>query len=260
MAPLFDSHSLGEHLDALEKRFNTPDFIASDPISIPHRFSVQGDVELSGFLVSLIAWGNRKMILRSGGSMLERMDNSPLDFITNATEQDVKMAVKGFVHRTFNSEDLYYIIFRLQFFLLEYGSLGSYFQSRYLVCGDLRLVLSDFRRDFFDSAVQPRTSRHLSSIDKGSACKRLCMYLRWMVRSDNGGVDFGLWGEIPSSALYIPLDVHSARQGRALGLLHRGSNDWRSVEELTASLRRYDSIDPVRYDFALFGLGVGGSE
>ncbi len=245
-------------LEELVDRYNAPDFIECDPISIPHQFERKEDIEIAGLLVSLIAWGNRTMILRNGNSMVERMDHSPFEFLRCSTLSEIRVASRGFVHRTFNEDDFYEILRLLQVFIRANGSIGDYFEGRYGQSGDLRVVLSEFRRDFFDDLIQQRTARHISSIDKGSACKRLCMYLRWMVRSDCRGVDFGLWGSIPPSALYIPLDVHSARQGRALGLLSRNSNDWRAVEELTSSLRVFDIDDPVRYDFALFGVGVNG--
>lgn len=239
-----------EQLDELFSRYNNHDFIEKDPISIPHQFSTRGDIEISAFLVSLIAWGNRKMIIRSGNRMIERMDSKPDEFIRGASSSDIKRAAEGFVHRTFSSEDFSMVLQNLQKLYKNYGSLGDYFQDSYAKSQSIKTVLSAFRSNFLCGG----DSRHISSIEKGSACKRLCMFLRWMVRHD--AVDFGLWKGIPTSALYIPLDVHSSRQGRELGLLNRKSNDWKAVEELTASLRSFDANDPVRYDFALFGLGV----
>ncbi len=247
---------LHEVLDALESKYNCADFIENDPISIPHSFSEREDIEIAGFLVSLIAWGNRRMILRSAHSMIERMDNSPAQFIKNATNQEIAQATSGFVHRTFNDTDFEAILLSLKELIKEYGSLGNFFEQSFLESGDIRVTIADFRRKFFADRLLDRSLRHISSIEKGSACKRLCMYLRWMVRRDNRGVDFGLWQQIPASALYIPLDVHSAREGREFGLLKRKSNDWLAVEELTCALRTFDAQDPVRYDFALFGLGV----
>ncbi len=247
---------LKARLDELTQRYNTPEFIASDPISIPHRFESAEDIEIAGFLVSLIAWGNRTMILRSADSMMQRLENSPADFVKHASPTELNRAARGFVHRTFNEVDFFEILTNLQRLVVQNGSLQSYFESQYRNSQDIRAVLSSFRSDFFNLTSPERTLRHISSIDKGSACKRLCMFLRWMVRRDDAGVDFGLWRGIPPSALYIPLDVHSARQGRHFGLLHRKSDDWKTVEELTASLREFDAADPVKYDFALFGLGV----
>lgn len=248
---------LKELLDEYELRYNCSDFIADDPISIPHSFSRREDIEVAGLMVSLIAWGNRKMILRNGGSMMERMDGVPYDFVVGASLGELERAVKGFVHRTFNEGNLLDILQMLQQFLLQNGSLGNYFERSYLERGeDLRVSLREFRGELLGKKEGEMVSRHISSIAKGSACKRLMMYFRWMVRRDSRGVDFGLWQKIPMSALYIPLDVHSGRQGRELGLLERRSDDWRAVEELTSSLREFDSVDPVRYDFALFGYGV----
>ncbi len=249
---------LKELLEELTLKYNTPEFIECDPISIPHQFERKEDREISGLLVSLIAWGNRTMILRNGNSMVERMDFSPMEFLHSATLGEIKRASRGFVHRTFNEDDLYETLRLLQIFMQRHRSLGDFFEKEYKESQDIRVVLSKFRSELFSSLELERTTRHISSIDKGSACKRLCMYLRWMVRQDGRGVDFGLWSSIPPSALYIPLDVHSARQGRALGLLERKANDWRAVEELTTSLRALDPLDPVKYDFALFGVGVNG--
>ncbi len=247
---------LKELLDTFEARYNNPSFIENDPISIPYLFSSQNDREVAAFLVSIIAWGNRKMIVRNGRQMVERLDMSPYNFLMNASEAELQRVAAGFVHRTCNEVDFSVILVQLQRFLKQHSTLGNFFESHYLQTKDLRVTLSDFRSTLLNADTPERTTRHISSIDKGSACKRLCMMLRWMVRSDNRGVDFGLWQKIPMSALYIPLDIHSARQGRDLGLLERKQNDWRAVEELTASLREFDPADPVRYDFALFGYGV----
>ncbi len=255
MARWSSAGQLKETLDSLEQRYNAPSFIENDPISIPHLFSQQMDREVAGFLVSIISWGNRTMILRSGRSMVERLDGSPWEFVRCGTPQEFQRAARGFVHRTFNDEDFLEVLTLLSDFIKRYGSLGSYFEQQYTQSGDLRPVLASFYSDFFAPSTPCRTRRHISSIARGSACKRLCMYLRWMVRRD-GKVDFGLWREIPPSALYIPLDVHSARQGRDFGLLTRRQNDWRAVEELTTALRELDRCDPTKYDFALFGVGV----
>lgn len=258
MAKLLSSNpeSLKELLDTLEQKYNNPSFIANDPISIPHLFDKQEDIEIAALLVSIIAWGNRKIIIRNGLSMMDRLNNSPSDFLLNASPAQIRRAASGFVHRTLNEDDFAEILTLLQRFLHKHSSLGAFFELNYLTNLDLRITLADFRSDFFLDSTVPRATRHISSIASGSACKRLAMFLRWLVRSDDRGVDFGLWRSIPPSALYIPLDVHSARQGRALNLLVRKANDWRAVEELTNSLRLLDNLDPVRYDFALFGYGV----
>lgn len=244
-----------EYLDFLNQRYNCPDFIADDPISVPHRYQQQSDIEIAAFLAATIAWGQRRTIVRNAHSIVDRMDDAPYQFVTQATDKDLD-ALNGFVHRTFNDFDLRYFVLSLQNIYANHGGLGIFFQSRYAHHSDLRPVLSEFWKLFFEAPHLPRTTRHLSSIDKGAACKRLNMFLKWMVRQDTNGVDFGIWREIPPSALYLPLDVHSGNTARSLGLLERKQNDWRAVEEITAVLREFDSQDPVKYDFALFCAGI----
>ncbi len=245
-------------LEELYDRYNREEFIADDPVSVPHMFSVREDVEISGFLSATIAWGNRKAIVKSGHRMMECLDGAPYDFVRNACESDYK-ALEGFVHRTFNSGDFIFFVRALGRFYKEYDGLGEYFEREYETTGDMRMVLSSFRREFFAVPHESRCEKHLSSIDRKAACKRLNMYLRWMVRRDERGVDFGLWERIPMSALYLPLDVHSANTSRSLGLLRRRQNDWKAVEEITDTLRKFDAADPVRFDFALFGAGINGN-
>lgn len=246
-----------EYLDELCARFNCTGFIEADPISIPHSFARREDIEISGFLAATIAWGQRPTIVRNANRMVDRMDRAPYQFICDATPGDISVAVDGFVHRTFNHEDFGYFVTSLQRLYRDHGGLRGFFESHYAASGDMRVALSDFWHTFFDDPQHMRRAeRHLSSIDKGAACKRLNMYLKWMVRSDAAGVDFGLWDGIPSSALYLPLDVHSGNTSRALGLLERTQNDWRAVEQVTAALRAFDPSDPVRYDFALFSAGI----
>lgn len=249
---------LKEHLDHLADKYNRPEFIEHDPISIPHSFTEPRDIEVAAFLASTIAWGNRKMIVGNARKIIERMDGAPADFITTASTNELR-ALDGFVHRTFNDFDLRYFVLSLRAISSKYGSLGEFWQGDFLRTQDLRTTLANFRTEFLAEPYLPRTSRHVSNIERGSACKRLVMMLRWLVRTDDRGVDFGLWQQIPPSALYIPLDVHAARQGRQLGLLTRKQDDWRAVEELTSALRTLDAADPARYDFALFGLGVDKS-
>lgn len=244
-------------LERLHDKYNDPAFIENDPISIPHRYTDKGDREISGFLAATIAWGNRKAIVKNARRMMEYMDDSPHDFTVNASESE--LATLGtFVHRTFNGGDLITFVRALRRFESEYGGVGSYFESQWEQTHDMRAVLSAFRREFFAIDHLPRCGKHISSIDKGAACKRLNMYLRWMVRRDDRGVDFGLWTKIPPSALYLPLDVHAGNMSRALGLLTRKQNDWKAVDEVTATLREYDPSDPVRYDYSLFGAGIDG--
>ena len=248
-----------ELLERLHDRYNNEDFIEADPISVPHSFVNPVDREVAGFLAATIAWGNRRAIVKSAHRMMRYMDNAPEDFVRNATEGDMEY-LRTYVHRTFNGVDFQDFVRGLRHILTGWGSVGNYFETRYEQHGDLRPVLSDFRRDFFSVEHDSHSEKHLSSIDKGAACKRLCMYVRWFVRRDDRGVDFGLWQRIPMSALYMPLDIHTGRMGRNLGLLSRKQSDWKAVEELTASLRELSAEDPVRYDYSLFGLGISGDD
>ena len=248
-----------ELLERLHDRYNNESFIEADPISVPHSFTRPVDREIAGFLAATIAWGNRRAIVQSAYRMMRYMDNAPEDFVRNATEADMEY-LRTYVHRTFNGVDFQDFVRGLRHIITEWGSVGNYFETRYEEHGDLRPVFSDFRRDFFAAEHDAHCEKHLSSIDKGAACKRLCMYLRWFVRHDDRGVDFGMWRRIPMSALYMPLDIHTGRMGRNLGLLNRKQSDWKAVEELTASLRELHADDPVRYDYSLFGLGISGDD
>ncbi len=252
-----EREELRELLERLHDTYNRAEFIADDPISVPHRYAERRDREIAGFLAATIAWGNRKAIVRNGQRMMQYMDDAPSDFVRNASERELAL-LSSYVHRTFNGHDLRDFVLALRRMDELYGGLGGFFESRFETLGSVPAVLSAFRREFFASDHAARCEKHLSSIDKGAACKRLCMFLRWMVRRDGRGVDFGEWRRIPMSALYLPLDVHAGAMGRALGLLVRRQNDWRAVEEITAALRAFDPADPVRYDFALFGAGMDG--
>ncbi len=248
---------LKELLEELHDRFNREEFIENDPISIPHRYSTHEDREIAGFLAATIAWGNRKAIVKSANRMMGYMDDRPYDFVMNASSEELKN-LESYVHRTFNGLDFRDFVMCLRGVCQRHGGVGAYFEKRYLECESIATVLSDFRLEFFGIEHQPRCEKHLSSIDKGAACKRTNMYLRWMVRRDNRGVDFGEWSSIPMSALYIPLDVHSGNVARTLGILTRKQSDWKAVAELTNKLREIDPIDPIKYDFALFGAGIDG--
>lgn len=251
------SPELKELLEQLYDRYNRPEFIAGDPISIPHRYTDREDREIAGFFAATIAWGNRKAIIASGHRMMRCMDDAPADFVRNASERELAL-LAGFVHRTFNGHDLRDFVLALRRMQERFGGIGAFFESRYEIRGNIPAVFADFRREFFAADHAPRCEKHLSSIERGAACKRLCMYLRWMVRRDDRGVDFGAWTRIPASALYLPLDVHAGNMGRELGLLTRRQNDWRAVEELTAALREFDPQDPVRFDYSLFAPGATG--
>jgi len=245
---------LKEFLDEKVELYNHPSFIDSDPISIPHRFKKKQDIEIAGFLAATIAWGNRKMILRNANRMMEILDNSPYDFIINSNENDLKR-IEGFVHRTFNSADLLYFIGALAHIYRNKGGLENIFNV-FKTKDSLQPAIHDLHRIFFELPHNKNTQRHISDPYKGSAAKKMNMYLRWMVRSDNRGVDFGIWKSISPSILSCPLDVHSGNVSRKLGLLKRKQNDAKAVAELDQFLRNLDKEDPVKYDFALFGLGV----
>lgn len=246
---------LKDLLDTLADRYNNSSFIEEDPISIPHQFFERNDIEIAGFLSATIAWGNRKSIVKNGNQMMDIMGHEPYRFVMESSTSE-REEIGNFVHRTFNRDDFRYFLDSLSNIYKNHSGIGSYFEREYSRVGDIREAINGFRSLFFELEHPTRVEKHLSSIAKGAACKRVNMYLRWMVRSDATGVDFGLWRNIPSSALYLPLDVHSANVGRGLGLLERKQNDWRSVEEITARLREFDAEDPVKYDFALFGVGV----
>ncbi|MCX6282725.1 MAG: TIGR02757 family protein, partial [Bacteroidetes bacterium] len=231
----------------------TPAFIGSDPVSIPHLFTSKEDIEISAFLTAMISWGFRKSILQNARALVEMMDMDPYGFIRSFNSSDLK-PFRKFVHRTFNGEDCVFFLHSLQNIYSEYGGLESCF-----VPGDYPGVkprISAFRRLFLALPHPQRHEKHIANPGKGASCKRINMFLRWMVRDDKRGVDFGLWKSIRPSELICPLDVHTGNVARKLGLLQRKSNDWDAAEELTAALRKLDPADPVKFDFALFGLGV----
>lgn len=245
---------LKEFLDEKVELYNRPAFIESDPISIPHRFSKKEDIEISGFLASTIAWGNRKMILKSSARMMEILEDSPYEFIVSSSDCELDQAIR-FVHRTFNSKDLAYFLQALRHIYRNNGGLEKIFET-HKTSDSLQPAIHELHRIFFELPHEKRTERHVSDPFKGSASKKINMFLRWMVRKDSRGVDFGIWKSISPSILSCPLDVHSGNVARKLGLLTRKQNDSKSVSELDFSLRSMDKEDPVRYDFALFGLGV----
>lgn len=234
---------------------NQPEFITGDPIEIPHRFTNRKDIEISGFLAATIAWGQRKNIIKSAHQLINWMDGSPYDFIINATENDLNPFHK-FVYRTFNGQDCIYFLQSLKNIYQNHQGLEDVFRDGYNQNGNIYETLIYFNQVFFEMPHALRTTKHVANPIKGSAAKRINMYLRWMVRNDKSGVDFGLWDFIPTSALMIPLDVHVGNVARQLGLLQRKQNDWKAVEELTKRLQQYDDHDPVKYDYALFSLGV----
>lgn len=245
---------LKEFLDEKVSLYNQPNFIETDPIQIPHKFSVKEDIEIAGFLVATIAWGNRKSIINNGNRLMDLMGNSPYDFVMGYSEKKEERLSK-FVHRTFNGEDLSYFIRALQNIYSNHLGLEAVF-SKFATDSSLQPAIHNFKKVFFELPHQKRTEKHVSDPLKNSAAKRINMFLRWMVRDDASGVDFGIWQSLSPSQLSCPLDVHSGNIARKLGILKRKQNDAKALVELDAVLRDFDEQDPVKYDFALFGLGA----
>lgn len=245
------------YLDEKAEHYNQPDFIVDDPICIPHQFSQQQDIEIAGLFAAILAWGQRKTIINKCQELMARMGHSPYQFVRHHSEGDLR-SLKGFVHRTFNDTDLLYFIRFLSRFYQKHDSLEEAFLwPNHRSAAHIGEGLNQFSARFFDDEFAPsRTQKHIASPNRHSACKRLNMYLRWMVRTDDKGVDFGIWNQISPSQLVCPCDVHVERIARQLGLITRKQMDWRTALELTESLRILDASDPVKYDFALFGIGV----
>ncbi len=250
------TNDLASFLEEKYDKYNRPDFIESDPISIPHQFSKKEDIEIAGFLAATIAWGQRVTIINNANKMMKLMGNNPHDFIMSAKQKDFQI-FDSFVHRTFNGVDAVFFMKALQNIYKKHGGLEKVFLP-YSSNGETTLnAITNFRKIFFSIEHPYRTGKHVSNPIENSSAKRLCMYLRWMVRNDKRGVDFGIWkSSLLPSHLMCPLDVHSGNVARKLGLLKRTQNDWKAVDELTSNLRKLDAKDPVKYDFALFGLGV----
>jgi uncharacterized protein (TIGR02757 family) len=246
--------------DALERsvdKYNRSSFIEEDPISIPHSFTKKEDIEIAAFLTATISWGNRKSILVSANRLMEYMDGAPYDFVLNAQPEDFK-SWKPSIHRTFMKEDVSFFMESLRRIYVEEGGMEALFTKGFSLGGSKEAI--EYFRTVFVGNELHRALKHVASPERNSTAKRINMFLRWMVRSDNRGVDFGLWKGIGPSQLSIPLDVHSGRTARMFGLLNRTQSDWKAVEELDRSLRLYDATDPVKYDFALFGLSEAGFE
>ena len=246
---------LKRFLDEKAAYYNQPLFIESDPIQIPHQFSKKEDIEIAGFLVATIAWGNRKSIIKNGTRLMQLMGQAPYDFVTHFSEEKDAENLKTFVHRTFNGYDLIYFVKALQHIYKNHNGLEGVF-STFSEEENLQPAIHHFKKVFFSLPHLKRTEKHVSDPLKNSAAKRINMFLRWMVRNDSTGVDFGIWKSLSASQLSCPLDVHSGRVARSLSLLKRKQNDAKAVQELDKSLRKLDAEDPVKYDFALFGLGV----
>jgi len=246
--------NLKNFLDEKVIQYNNPDFIESDPIRIPHMFSAKEDIEISGFLTAVISWGNRTSIIRSATKMMRAMGGSPFDFVMGHKPKDLEN-LEGCVHRTFNSTDLLTFIEGLKYLYQEWNGPEGIF-TRFQTGDSLQPAIHHLKKEFFSVPHLARTRKHLPDPFTGSAAKRINMYLRWMIRKDDAGVDFGIWKNISPSKLSCPLDVHSGNVARKLGLLTRKQNDAKAVAELDRVLRGFEPEDPVRYDFALFGLGA----
>ena len=248
------SPEIKEFLDEMVDKYNNPEFIDSDPISIPHQYELKEDIEISGFLAATIAWGNRTMIIKNASKLMNLMGNSPYDFIMSHKESHLNR-FEGFVHRTFNPTDLVYFIKALKNIYLSKGGLETVF-AKSVTELSTQPAIHEFKQEFFSLPHPIRTIKHISDPETGSAAKKINMFLRWMIRDDDRGVDFGIWKSISPRQLSCPLDVHSGNVARKLGLLTRKRNDSKALEELDGNLRQMDKNDPVKYDFALFGLGV----
>ena len=245
---------LKDFLDEKVELYNNPNFIESDPVQIPHLFSQKEDIEIAGFLSATIAWGNRKMIIKNAHRMMDLMGNAPYDFVMSHQENDLER-LESFVHRTFNGQDFTSFIQSLQHIYKNHNGLEAVF-TKHEKNNSLQGSIHEFKKLFFEIQHQNRTQKHISDPMNGSAAKRINMYLRWMCRQDNKGVDLGIWKNISPTSLSCPLDVHSGNVARKLGLLPRKQNDGKALAELDSKLRELDPNDPVKYDFALFGLGV----
>jgi uncharacterized protein (TIGR02757 family) len=249
-----DFDQLKSFLDLKFEEYNRLEFIESDPILIPKNFDKKQDIEISGLLIATIAWGQRKAIIKNGHKLLELMERSPYDFLMNSSYSEIEKTAP-FVHRTFNRSDLVFFLKALKNIYTKFDSLEHALTNDEPLTSAKSIIVK-LRDLILETTHQSRVEKHLSNPEKGSSAKRLNMFLRWMVRSDQNEVDFGIWESFDSSILQCPLDVHSGRVARKLGLLNRKQNDWRAVEELTTNLQKFDPEDPVKYDFALFGLGV----
>lgn len=238
---------LDEKLDNL----NPQEFIINDPICVPHNFSKKEDIELSAFLTSSLAWGNRKIIINKSFYLMKLMDDQPYNFIINASNKEIN-TLKKFVHRTFNGTAAIDFIFSLKNILIKFHTLENVFTILFKKYQDLKFVLIEFRHMFTKTFKNKNSFRHISSPESNSASKRLNLFLKWMIRKDEKNIDFGLWKTIPMSKLYIPLDIHTGNTARELGILKRKQNDWKAVEELTCFLKKLDDNDPIKYDYALF--------
>lgn len=237
------------------KQYSTSKFIESDPIQIPKLYSRKEDIEIAGFITATISWGQRPQIIRSAKRLFEQMGESPYEFIIDSSPSDIKPLEK-FYYRTFNGTDCIAFVYALKRLYSKGLTLEDVFTEGYEKYGSIKGAIAHFRMIFLEQDFPYRSQKHISNVMANSAAKRINMFLRWMIRPAKMGVDFGIWSKIPTSALMLPLDVHSGRVSRSIGLLNRKQNDWKAVEEVTQNLRIFDPLDPIKYDYALFGLGV----
>lgn len=246
-----------DFLDGELMHYLSPEFIETDPVQIPHFFTKKEDIEIAGFLTATIAWGQRKSIINNAKKMMDLLENAPFECIMDKNFiSQTETKLKKFVHRTFNGEDFLFFLQSLQNIYLHCGGLEQVFTKGFKETNSIYGALHNFRKIFLQSNNITRSKKHISDVSTNSSAKRLNMFLRWMVRNDKEGVDFGLWKNIPASLLMLPLDVHTGNVSRNLGLLNRKQNDWKAVEEITNILRTFDPEDPIKYDFVLFGLGA----
>jgi uncharacterized protein (TIGR02757 family) len=247
---------LREFLEEKYRQYNRPEFIETDPVSIPHLFTKKEDREIIGFLTATLAWGQRPTILRNARNLALWMDDDPHAFILSFTSKDLK-PFQSFVHRTFNGTDAVFFLKSLQRIYRQFGSMEEVFAAGLRQNNNsLAHGIHYFRNEFFSIKHFSRTEKHVADPLRNSSAKRICMFLRWMVRKDKSGVDFGIWNKVSPAWLQPPLDLHSGATARNIGLLNRTQNDWKAVEELGENLRKLDPYDPVKFDFALYGLGV----
>lgn len=250
-----DIENLKIFLEEKYLQFNNPDFVLNDPIAVPHLFSEPEDIEIAGFLTAVISWGRREMIAKAGYELMRRMDFKPAEFVMHGSDEEIA-SLAGFVYRTFNAVDAMVFVYSLRDVCTNYKTLeNAFFEPFPMQENAMAIAINRFKQRFFGMFDPGRSGKHLSDPLRNAAAKRINMFLRWMIRSDGRGVDFGIWNSIPPSRLICPLDLHSASVARKLGLLSRKQNDWKAAMELTENLRNFDPADPVKYDFALFGLG-----
>jgi uncharacterized protein (TIGR02757 family) len=252
-----NTHEIRELLEENYDYYNRPSFIKSDPVQIPHQFTASEDIEISAFLTASISWGQRPVIIRNAMNLIDCMPGGPYEFLMQAEEDQLDFFT-GFKHRTFNGTDCIFFLKSLKNIYKNHNGLKGVFEEGFDIYGNIPDTIIHFRNIFFSIPFPHRTIKHIPDIENNAAAKRLNMFLRWMIRKDDRGVDFGLWN-IPAAALYIPLDLHSGKVSRELGILERKQNDWKAVRELTRELRKFDPLDPVKYDFALFGLSAIGT-